>query len=287
MSRTATKMIGGLRELAGDYDALICDIWGVIHNGVTLYPGIEDALSQFLAEQGKAILLLSNAPRPSSTVQSRLREIGLPDSCYSGILTSGDATRSLVAEKHSAGLKGFHVGPAKDADLVRGFETALTDFASADYILLSGLYDDSTETPADYSDAIQSWRARDLELICANPDRLVPVGDDFIYCAGAVAEAYEHAGGTVTWLGKPYQHVYKVAREKLSAMGAGGRILAIGDGPKTDIIGANGAGIDVVFVSGGLGQAQDRFDLSSSNGVCDFLATENAYALASMKHLVW
>lgn len=287
MPQTPVKMIGGLADLAGSYDALICDIWGVLHNGTTLYPGVENALRRFLALPDRHVLLLSNAPRPGSTVQARLHEIGLPDDCYSGILTSGDAARALVAERNQAGRKGYHVGPAKDADLVAGFEEALTDFASADYILLSGLYDDMTETPDDYKDMIQAWRARALDVICANPDRLVPFGDRYIYCAGAIAEAYEKEGGTVTWLGKPHAHVYSVARERLSTMGAGSRILAIGDGPKTDILGANRAGIDVAFIAGGLGQAQDRFDLSSAEGVTDFLATENAKAQAAMKHLVW
>ncbi len=287
MSQTPVEMIGGLAEVADKYDALICDIWGVLHNGAKLYPGVEDALRRFLALPNKHVLLLSNAPRPGTTVQARLREIGLADDCYSGILTSGDAARALVAEKHAGGLRGYHVGPAKDADLVAGFETALTDFDRADYILLSGLYDDMTETPADYSETIKTWRARGLDLICANPDRLVPFGDRFIYCAGAVAEAYEKEGGNVIWLGKPHAHVYTVARERLHTMGAGSRILAIGDGPKTDILGANRAEMDVLFIAGGLGQAQDSFDLNSAQGVSDFLATEGAHAQAALEHLVW
>lgn len=281
------KMIAGLREIASGYSALICDVWGVLHNGSAPYPGVIEALSQFRAEEGKHVLLLSNAPRPGTTVRRRLSALGIAESCYDDVLTSGDAARILLTQRASHGHRAVHIGPDKDADLIAGLETAVCDEAQADYILLSGLYDDATQTPDDYAQAIQSWRARDFELVCANPDRLVPMGDGFIYCAGAVAEAYENAGGQVTWLGKPYPLIYQYARERLSSLSNKGSILAIGDGPKTDVLGANQAGLDVLFITGGLGRAQAVHDLQTPDGVAALLAEDGGYAMAAMEHLIW
>ena len=161
---------------------------------------------------------------------------------------------------------------------------------SADFILLSGLYDDSVETPADYTAAMEDWLARGKQLICSNPDRLVQVGDDIIYCGGAVAEIYENNGGDVVWLGKPYPEVYQRARTILADMlgcpADGVNPLAIGDGPKTDIPGAQAAGLDALFITGGLAGAMGR-DLGSVEAIEQVLSEENTCAAYAQQYLKW
>ncbi len=287
MSQAAPQMITGLGDIAPHYRAALCDVWGVIHNGQSLFPGVIDALRQFRANAGP-VLLLSNAPRPATTLGVRLTEIGLPQDCYDGILTSGEVTRLLLIERREKGQRCHHVGPEKDADLTAGLDLEFSDLDHADFVLLSGLYDDQTETPDDYTAHLAQWRERGLEVICANPDRIVPFGDRFIYCAGSLAERYEQLGGVVHWIGKPYPLVYRQAIAALDALGAStDRVLAIGDGPKTDIAGANQAGLDVLFVRGGLGRTDHGYDLSQAEGVAAFLAADHAMAQASIDQLQW
>lgn len=277
--------LDGFAGIAPDYDALICDIWGVLHNGTHPFNGVNEALTRYRAGGGK-VLLLSNAPRPSATVAARLADIGIEADAYDDILTSGDVTRQVLTEMADAGKTCCHIGPEKDADLVDGLSIALVDEAAADVVLFSGMYDDSCESPADYADMLARFQARGLPLICPNPDRTVQFGDRIIYCAGAVAEAYEQAGGTTMWVGKPYPLVYQHARDKLAALGAGGRVLAVGDGPKTDIPGAASAGIDALFVTGGLaGASGAAIDTPAEVGA--LLTAENTHARYAIRHLVW
>lgn len=280
-------MISGLSEIAADYSAALCDIWGVIHDGQTVFPHVSDALQQFRKYSGP-VILLSNAPRPAATVARRLTELGLSQECYDGIVTSGEVTRHLLTARGQQGQKCHHVGPEKDADLVAELAIELSDLEAADFILLSGLYDDLTETPDDYGSLLDQWHQRGLEIICANPDRIVPFGDRFIYCAGAVAERYEQKGGGVEWVGKPYPLVYQHALEVLAGLGAPTQnVLAIGDGPKTDIAGANRAGLDALFVGAGLGRNAPDYDLTQADGVAAFLALDQARAHASIDQLQW
>ena len=287
MSSSAPLMLNGLGEIADQYSAAVCDVWGVIHNGQTLFPGVLGALEQFRKHAGP-VILLSNAPRPASTLAARLTEIGLPPDAYDGIMTSGEATRMLLRERGAAGQRCYHVGPDKDADLIANLPLEFGTMGDADFILLSGLYDDLTETPEHYADHLAQWRARDLDLICANPDRLVPFGDRLIYCAGAIAERYEQMGGQVLWVGKPYPLVYEQAIAQIAQLGARtDRVLAIGDGPKTDIAGANQFGLDALFVRAGLARDEQEFDLSTAQGVQAFLDREQAHAHASIGQLQW
>ena len=281
------QMLSGLSQIATDYDALIVDIWGVLHNGRAPFAGVDAALKQY-RESGGKVLLLSNAPRPGPSALKRLHAIGNSPDSYDDILTSGDAVRALMSEMGAQGQKFCHIGPDKDADLMEDLPVEFVDEAQADAILFSGMYDDSTETPDDYADMLARFHARGLPLLCPNPDRTVMVGEQIIYCAGAVAEHYENIGGPVVWVGKPYPSVYARARSQLSAMTGldAPRLLAIGDGPKTDIPGAEAAGIDALFITGGLAAASGA-NVDSPETIASLLAKENTQARYAMRHMVW
>ena len=280
-------MLDGLAEIADQYDALIVDIWGVLHNGKKPFDGVDAALKNFRDTGGK-VLLLSNAPRPGPSAVKRLEVIGNRRDGFDDILTSGDAVRGLMQDMGQQGKKICHIGPDKDADLIADLEVEFVDENAADAILFSGPYDDTTETPADYADMLARIKARNLPLLCPNPDRIVQYGDQVIYCAGAIAEAYENIGGEVVWVGKPYPMVYAGARAMLRDMTGleTPRLLAIGDGPKTDILGAQAANIDALFIAGGLAGASGA-DIETAEAIAAILAEENTQARYAMRHLVW
>ena len=281
------QMLTGLADIAKKYDALVVDIWGVLHNGQAPFEGVDSALLNY-RQQGGRVLLLSNAPRPSTSAVKTLEAIGNRRDGFDDILTSGDAVRALMSDMGREGKKICHIGPQKDADLITDLEVEFVDEDAADAILFSGPYDDTIETPDDYADMLARFKARNLPLLCPNPDRTVPFGGRVIYCAGAVAEAYENIGGEVVWVGKPYPMVYARARAMLRDMTGleDPRLLAIGDGPKTDILGAEAAGIDALFIGGGLASASGA-DIENPEAIAAILAEENTQARYAMRHLVW
>jgi HAD superfamily hydrolase (TIGR01459 family) len=288
---TLPKMLTGFSDIAADYDAVLCDIWGVLHNGRAPFDGVDDALEAYRKAGGK-VLLLSNAPRPGPSALKRLTALGNRPSSYDGILTSGDATRAKLTELSREGKSCCHIGPDKDADLVADLDVTLSDTETADVVLFSGMYDDMTETPDDYLPLLTEMQARGLPMICPNPDRTVMVGDTIIYCAGAVAELYETMGGEVIWMGKPYPVVYARARALLTEMTGmdAPRILAIGDGPKTDMPGAQAAGIDALFITGGLASAMagaSGAKLDTAEEIAAVLAEDDTHAAYAMRHLIW
>ena len=285
------NMLSGLHEIADNYDAIFCDIWGVLHNGTTPFAGVPEALRQ-LKTSGKPVILLSNAPRPSSAAQQRLRNLGVPDDCYDEIVTSGNAAIDILSERTKRGETYYFVGADKDMDTIEGFEDHQAELETADFILLTGMHDDLSETPEDYHAPMQDWLNHNLTVICANPDRIVQMGDRILFCAGAIAEIYEGMGGNVVWLGKPYPYVYDLARKRVFERlnlpkDTQISILAIGDGPKTDIVGANQETLDVIYITGGLGSSETDFDLTDPEKIKQRLAQDGGYAFAAMKHLVW
>ena len=284
---TLPRLLTGFCDIAADYDAVLCDIWGVLHNGRAPFDGVDDALESYRNQGGK-VLLLSNAPRPGETALARLDAIGNRQSSYDGILTSGDATRAKLTELGQTGQSCCHIGPEKDADLIAGLDIEFTEMGSADVVLFSGMYDDMSETPQDYVPLLTEMQARGLPMICPNPDRTVQFGDKVIYCAGAVAELYETMGGQVIWMGKPYPVVYARAQTMLQNMTGmdAPRVLAIGDGPKTDILGAATAGIDALFIAGGLAGASGA-PIDTAEDIAAVLAEENTQAAFAMRHLIW
>ncbi|MGC6476194.1 MAG: TIGR01459 family HAD-type hydrolase [Parvibaculales bacterium] len=280
------KLIG-VQQLRQSYDVLLCDVWGVIHNGINLFAGVEEALVKW-RQNGGHVVLLTNAPRPATTVQKRLDSLGLSREAYDDILSSGDAARDMLQERAAENQSCHFVGAGKDTDLVAGIDIEFTDVEEADFILLTGMEDDTIETPEDYADAIKNWRQHNLTLICANPDRVVQIGDKVMYCAGALAEIYEQQGGRVIWLGKPYGPIYQTAAKRVARLSdcPKHRVLAIGDGHKTDIAGANHAGYDVLYVTGGLAETLEN-PPETPEQAAQFLNQHDAFSRYFMKHLVW
>ena len=254
-----TRILNALAEVAGEYDALFCDLWGCLHNGRAVYPAAVAALQAF-RQGGGTVVLLTNAPRPAREVAIQLEHLGAPRDCYDVIVSSGDAAQAAMASG-MFGRRVYHLGPERDLtffkdDAGKAIDVTLVPLDEAEGIICTGLLDDRTETPEDYRLTIAKGVNRGLKLLCANPDIVVDVGETRIYCAGAIAQAYTEAGGESLYFGKPHSPIYALARQKLTdATGRlieDNRILAIGDGIATDAAGALGEGLDCTFVTGGL-----------------------------------
>lgn len=253
------QSIASLEALTGRYSALLCDVWGVIHNGVHAFPEAAAAL-QAARERGVAVVLITNAPRPREGVIAQLATLGVPTSAWDRVVTSGDVTRDLI---RSGPRRIFHIGPDRDYPIYDGLDVDLVEEFEASAVVCTGLYDDETETPEDYSEMLRRLRARNLPFICANPDIVVERGHELIWCAGALARDYGQLGGRTLVSGKPHRPIYEAA---LAAAGdvlgrdvASTDALAIGDGMFTDVKGAADNGIDVLYVSGGI-HARDYGD---------------------------
>jgi HAD superfamily hydrolase (TIGR01459 family) len=235
--------------LARDYDVLLCDVWGVVHNGVAAFPEACDALTRFRGAGG-TVILITNAPRASAAVQRILDRLAVPHAAYDAIMSSGDVTRGIVASRLHQRV--FHLGPERDLSIFAGLDVAFAPAESADYVVCSGLFDDARETPDDYRELLAAMRVRSLFMVCANPDIVVERGDELVYCAGAIADAYAAIGGKVLYCGKPYAPIYQAAVAKAASLRAESvslaRVLAIGDSVRTDLKGASAFGLDCLFV---------------------------------------
>lgn len=253
----APPLVHGLSAFAGDYDVILCDIWGVIHNGVAAFPAACAALEKARAG-GARVVLVSNAPRPNPYVSIILDGLGAPRSAYDAIVTSGDVTRMLMSQ-HS-GSRMFHLGPERDLPLFEGVDVTLVPLEEAQGVVCTGLFDDTVETPDDYAEMLARMGEQELPFICANPDLVVERGPRLIYCAGAIAVAYEAIGGEVAYCGKPHQPIYDLALQTATDLCGRqidhSRVLAIGDALRTDILGASRMGLDSLFIAAGI-HAQD------------------------------
>src|ERR1700749_2817994 len=265
---TELRFIDRLRDLVSGKDVVLSDIWGVVHNGLESFPEACAALHSY-RDRGGTVILITNAPRPADSVQRQLQKLGVADDVYDAIVSSGDLTRHYVAGH--PGRKVFWLGPERDSSIHRGLDPVLSPLAEADYIICTGLLDDETETAEDYRPMMLQALSRKLPLICANPDIVVERGDRLIYCAGAIAELYRELGGEGIFYDKPHRPIYERA-PALAAERRGGvppldRVLAIGDSVRTDLAGAHGFGIDLVFVTRGIHaedfEGIDQFDPAS------------------------
>lgn len=235
-------------EIAARYDAVFCDVWGVVHNGRAHFAPAVAAL-QRLRARGLTVLLVSNVPKPRDPIPGQLDRLRVPRDAYDGVVTSGDAIRAELAARAPGPM--YKIGPPQDAVLWEGLGLSRSEaLADAGFIAISGLNHDDVETPEDYAPLLREARARDLELLCANPDIVVRVGDRLVWCAGAIARDYETMGGRVVMAGKPFAPIYALARRELGNEPR--RILAIGDGIGTDLKGANAQGLDCVFIASGM-----------------------------------
>ncbi|MDE2111875.1 MAG: TIGR01459 family HAD-type hydrolase [Alphaproteobacteria bacterium] len=275
-------ILTGLRQIAGDYDALICDVWGVVHDGVKPHWPAVEALRRFKAERGP-VVLLSNAPRPPAEIVKQFAAIGVPPDCYDAIVTSGGAAREELVRRTAGSRHAvMHLGPQRDVGLYEGLDVDVVGPEQASVVLLTGLYDDETETPEHYTEILTDLKAYGLAMICANPDVIVPRGGKLVHCAGGLARAYEAIGGEVIYYGKPHLPIYKVA---LEAAGSPTRPLVVGDGLETDIRGANRAGMDSLFVIDGV-HAQELGAPTPEN-LTALLAKKSVTARAAMSALAW
>lgn len=282
-------LIPHFSTLAPDYDVLLCDIWGVVHNGVVAFPHACDTLMRVRA-RGATVVFITNAPRPSEVVARQLEKLHVPRETYDAIVSSGDVTRAVVGQRSGQSL--FHMGPERDHSIFTGLNVQFAPLEKADYVVCSGLDDDDSETPDDYRARLETMLARKVFMVCGNPDVVVERGDKLVYCAGSVADLYATMGGEVLYAGKPYRPIYEMALAK-AELAAGRkpllrRVLAAGDSVRTDLKGARTIGVDFLFVTSGIHAEElggrERPDTGALNSV---FAAAGETPKAVMRELVW
>jgi len=237
-----TKLIKGLKQIQSKYDAFFIDLWGVIHNGVQIYPEALDVLEN-LNKINKRFVLISNAPRPSKSVEKYLINLKMDKIFINNLITSGEAALKTL-KNNIYGEKFYHLGPERDVDLIKEFKKNKTSLDKCDFILCTGLFDDETSSLKYYKNLLKEYTK--LKMLCTNPDLIVHRGSKIEYCAGSVAEVFEKLGGSVIYFGKPYPEIYNFCIKKNET------ILAIGDNIRTDIRGANMMKFDSLFITGGI-----------------------------------
>jgi HAD superfamily hydrolase (TIGR01459 family) len=279
-------LITSIASVGAARDAWLVDIWGVMHNGVKPFVPAVSACEKFRAAGG-TVLLLSNAPRPASGVAAQLDRIGVARTAWDAIVSSGDAARAFVSAYAPGPV--FHLGPERDLSIYDGLGVSRGPADAAKAIVCTGLFDDETETPGTYTALLKSCNARGLPMVCANPDLTVERGGRIIYCAGAVAGAYEALGGHVTYAGKPHLPVYDMAFAELALLRGHDvsreAVLAIGDGIRTDIAGAANANVQSVYIASGvhlgLGGVLDASELAT------LFPAGSPQPVAAMSGLAW
>jgi HAD superfamily hydrolase (TIGR01459 family) len=276
--------------VAQDYDVLFCDVWGVVHNGITAFAPACDALLRF-RRRGGTVILITNAPRPGDAVVRILDRLGVPHEAYDAITSSGDVTRAIVEARR--GERVFHLGPQRDLPIFTGLDVAFAPIEAADYVVCSGLFDDTVETPDSYREMLATMRARSLFMVCANPDIVVERGDTLVYCAGALADAYAALGGEVLYCGKPHAPIYQAALATAQALRgdaeiAASRVLAIGDSVRTDLTGAASFGLDAMFVTSGIhAEEYGGRDAPSLVALQAIFSAAGVEPIAVMRALAW
>lgn len=286
---SAPQFPQGLSEIASRYDAILCDVWGVIHNGRSAFTEACEALVRF-RRAGGHVCLVTNAPVPKAQVTRYFAPLGVPDSAFDDCVSSGDATRAELARRK--GQKVWRLGADEgwehDRHLYEGLNLTFAEADTADLLLCIGLRDHANEHPEDYRDELRAGVERGIPMICANPDKQVRVGGRLYWCAGALADVYEDLGGQVIYSGKPHPPIYTLAIERLERLMGGkviarARILCIGDSPATDVRGASIQGFDSLYVGTGLKEHGDDFE----EEVAELLATYGEQATWAMTGLRW
>ncbi|GAB5457036.1 MAG: TIGR01459 family HAD-type hydrolase [Henriciella sp.] len=282
-----TEFPSGLYSIAERYDAILCDVWGVIHNGRYAFDEACEALVRF-RDQGGAVCLITNAPVPKAQVLRYFDPLGVPPEAFDDCVSSGDATRNLLSERIGEVFwrMGADEGFEHDRFLYEGLNLQFGEADTSDTILCIGMDDQVNDDPEDYRGILSKAADRGLEMICANPDIKVRVGEQLLWCAGALAQIYEQEGGQVTYPGKPYKAIYDLALSKLSDIGveaAPERVLCIGDSPATDMRGAANHGFDGLYVGTGLKQHGGNFAAEVEVLLKDYGVT----ARWAMPGLVW
>ena len=249
-----TKLIKGLRQVQNKYDAFFIDLWGVIHNGIQLYPEAIDVLEN-LNKLNKRFVLLSNAPRPAKSVEKYLVNLKMDKIFLKNVFTSGEAALQSL-KKNIYGKKFYHIGPKRDNDLIVGLEKNKTNIENCDFILCTGLLENEESSLNFYKKFLKKYIK--LKMVCTNPDLIVLRGIKREYCAGSIAKIFEELGGEVVYFGKPYPEIYNFCINKNES------ILAIGDNIRTDIRGANKMNLDSLFITNGI-HKDEFYDLPVKN----------------------
>jgi HAD superfamily hydrolase (TIGR01459 family) len=255
----AIEFLSGVEPLAQRYDGFVLDLWGVIHDGITAYPGVVDTLER-LKRAGKRTVLLSNAPRRAEEVVVAMEKMGIPRDHYDAIVSSGEAAHGALERRRepgadpwlaSLGGRCYLMGPPRDHGMLDGlgFERS-TDMATADFILATGVDWDDDKLDV-YLPVLEAGAARRLKMVCANPDLVVIRGGKRVICAGTLAQRYEALGGEVRYFGKPYAPIYVECLARLG-MADRKRVVAVGDSLRTDVAGAEAAAIASVLIPGGI-----------------------------------
>ena len=273
--------IAGLGQVADHYEALLVDIWGVIHDGRVAFVEAVEALERFHTERGP-VVLISNSPRPSVAIPAQFDEVGVPHTFYDAIVTSGDATIDELARR--APGPAFKLGPERDDRLYADLDLNFTELENAKFITCTGLFDDENETPDDYDDLLGEARELGLPMVCANPDVRAKRGDKMIYCGGALAQSYEDMGGEVIYAGKPHKPMYRLSRAWLKEIAGydidASKVLAIGDNIHTDLLGAQNEGYDCLFVADGVHE-------NNASAVKDLLRKHGILVKYMLPSLTW
>ena len=285
---SASPFVERFATLAAGYDAVLSDVWGVIHNGVAATPEACDALVRFRA-QGGTVALITNAPRPGAVVTKFLDKLNVPREAYDAIVSSGDVTRAVISKR--PGKNVFHIGPPRDLPIFDGLELDFVPFEQADYVVCTGLTDDETETPESYRALLEKLRRRNLFMVCGNPDLVVERGDRLVYCAGAIADLYGELGGEVLYAGKPHPPIYDEALGRIAALRgnepARSRVLAIGDSVRTDLTGAVRMGLDCLFVTAGIHAEELGRERPDGAALNEMFATAGVAPKAVTRRLKW
>lgn len=245
-----------MQQLSLRYPVWFCDIWGVLHNGVVPFAITVETLARHRGAGG-TVILVTNSPRSNEGVEKQLQAIGVAPQSHDRIVTSGDVTQELM-RRHGGG-KVFHLGPERDRSIFTNTGVERVALADAHAVLCTGLFDDRNDRLEDYDALLADFHQRGLAMICANPDRIVRVGDRILYCAGSLADLYIAKGGKVLMAGKPFAPIYDLALAEAALIRgrniAREDVLAIGDGPETDIRGAADFGLDALLVADGVTDA--------------------------------
>ena len=282
-------VIDGLAAIADQYDVILSDVWGVLHNGMKAHPAASAALVE-IRRRGVPVVLISNAPRQSPVVIGQLDRLGVPRAAYDAVVTSGDVSRDYIRSR--PGEPVHHIGPKRDLVIFEDIGTRLVGLDEAAYVVCTGLVDDRSETPDDYADQLAAMRERNLFFLCGNPDKVVEVGDSLIYCAGAIADRYQAMGGEVLYAGKPFEPAYEAcfgfAERILGKPVDRSRTLAIGDAMRTDVAGAARMGLDCLFLAEGI-HAEDLLgpDGLRAEGLAALMRETGLHPRYVMPKLTW
>lgn len=254
-----TRIISRFSEISDGYDLAYVDLWGCMHNGVRAFPDAVAAMQAFRASGGR-VVLVTNSPRPRADVERQVAHFGIPDDAWDVVATSGDAAR-LALFRGVVGSKVYFMGEERDLTFLAPLkivenpvEIQRVPLAEAEGIVCCGPFDSHADPNVNRPDFLYA-KQKGLKLLCANPDVVVDRGETREWCAGALAALYTEMGGESLYFGKPHPPIYDLARKRYDALPDAKpdpRIIAIGDGIRTDILGALGEGIDSLMITGGL-----------------------------------